>query len=93
MSDARPQDPFVWYGLAMEYRALGHKDDAEKTFHHLLKQFPDYVPAYHMAGQFFAELGKPDDARFVLRSGIEVAARVKNVHAQAEMQALVESLG
>lgn len=76
----------------MEYRALGLHDEAENTFRHVFAAFPDYVPAYHMAGQFFAELGKIDEACRVLGIGIEQARRIGNTHALSEMQALVESL-
>ena len=32
MTSSGNEDPFVWYGLAMEYRSLGRFDEALATF-------------------------------------------------------------
>ena len=44
-------------------------------FSELLREFPDYVPTYLMAGGTLAALGRRDEAADVYRRGIEVAER------------------
>ena len=51
-------DPFAWYGLAMEYRALERRDEALATFETLRAQAPDYVPMYLMCGQMLEKMGR-----------------------------------
>lgn len=92
LTTAQPNNAFVWYGLAMEYRSQGKSAEAETTFRKLMSDFPDYVPSYHMAGQFFAESGRAQDAREALRRGIDAAVRSGNMHARGEMQSLLDSL-
>ena len=93
MARTQPGDPFVWYGVALEYRSLGRIDDAEVTFRKLMGEFPDYVAAYLMAAQLFVQQGKVADAREALHLGIETAIRKNNAHARGEMEALLAELG
>jgi tetratricopeptide (TPR) repeat protein len=46
-----PSDPFLLYGLAMEYRRLGELDAAIERFAELISSDPEYVPAYLQYGQ------------------------------------------
>ena len=87
-----PADPFLRYGLAMEYVSQGDDAIAAGHFRDLLAATPDYVPAYLMLGQTLVRLGDDDRAKDTLRSGVAAAAKVGNEHAQGEMQALLDSL-
>jgi Tfp pilus assembly protein PilF len=87
-----PDDPFLRYGLAMEFAGQGDDATAAQQFRDLIAAKPDYVPAYLMLGQTCARLGDEDEARDVLRRGVTAAQRVGNEHARGEMQALLDSL-
>ena len=87
-----PADPFLRYGLAMEYVSQGDDATAAGHFRDLIAASPDYVPAYLMLGQTFVRLGDDDEAKEALRRGVAAAAKAGNEHAQGEMQALLESL-
>jgi Tfp pilus assembly protein PilF len=87
-----PADPFLRYGLAMEYISQGDDATAAGQFRDLIAASPDYVPAYLMLGQTLVRLGDDEEAKDTLRSGVVEAAKVGNEHAQGEMQALLESL-
>jgi Tfp pilus assembly protein PilF len=87
-----PADPFLRYGLAMEYAGQGDEATAADHFRDLIAASPDYVPAYLMLGQTLVRLGDDDEAKDTLRRGIAAAAKTGNEHAQGEMQALLESL-
>jgi tetratricopeptide (TPR) repeat protein len=80
-----PSDPFNGYALALEYR----KSSASKAaaqFEKLLKDFPDYVPTYYQAAQFYAELGQSEQTRRTYETGIETARRQGNAHALRELR-------
>jgi tetratricopeptide (TPR) repeat protein len=87
-----PDDPFPRYGLAMEYCNQGRKDDARQAFEQLMERFPDYVPAYLMAGGNLAELGDGATAAAVYRRGIEAATRAGDAHARGELEAALAQL-
>jgi len=54
---------------------------------------PPYVPAFFMSGQQLASLEKFEDAREVLRKGIDQARLQGNGHAAGEMSEYLASLG
>ncbi len=85
-------DAFVWYGLAMEYRALERFDDALVAFQTLRGQTPDYVPMYLMAGQMLEQMGRAEDALAWLSAGIEAANKKGDSHAASELSAAREAL-
>jgi Flp pilus assembly protein TadD len=88
-----PKDPFLHYGLAMEYVSAGDDAEAVRRFQELFAVAPDYVPAYLQAGQALVRLDRTDEARDVLGRGMAVAQRQRNDHAYGEMEGLMESLG
>ncbi len=79
-------DPFVWYGRAMELRALGRLEESLSAFGELSATHPDYVPTYLMAGQVAEELGRPEDARAWYDRGMDEAAG-RDAHAHSELSA------
>jgi Tfp pilus assembly protein PilF len=87
-----PTDPFPRYGLAMELVGRGDRAAAATEFATLIEQFPDYVPAYLMAGNNFAALAQNDRARDTYRDGIEVATRKGDSHARGELESALSAL-
>ena len=90
---ANPGDAFARYGLAMEYANSGQIEPAVAEFKTLLEKNPDYTPGYFMAAQTLEKAGRIDEAKRLLVDGISSARRTGNAHAQAEMTAMLESLG
>jgi len=86
-------DPFAWYGLAMEYRSLELVDDAVATFAALRAKAPDYVPMYLMAGQTLEKAGRIPDAREWLTAGIAAAQAKGDTHAAGELEGALGALG
>ena len=86
------EDPFHYYGRAMELRSLGRSDDALVAFTHLIEKKPNYVPSYLMAAQVAQGLGRIDEARAISQSGIEAAQREGQDHALSELTALLNTL-
>jgi tetratricopeptide (TPR) repeat protein len=86
------EDPFAWYGLAMEYRSLERLDEAVATFEKLRAKSPDYVPMYLMCGQVLETLGRIDDARAWLTAGIGAARAKGDMHAASELDGALQTL-
>jgi len=86
-----PNDPFIIYGIAMEYS----KSDFEKGmeyFNRLLNHHPDYVPTYYHAGKLLEKLGKADEAIAVYKKGMDISRGVGNHHAHTELQSALNQL-
>ncbi|MBI1389484.1 MAG: tetratricopeptide repeat protein [bacterium] len=92
MLEQDPDDAFVRYALALEYRKAGLIEEAADQFEQTIGRHAEYVPAYFMLGQMLADEGRTADAAQRLREGIAMAHRAGDSHAQAEMQDLLESL-
>ena len=88
-----PTDVFLRYSLAMELMREGRHDESLARFRELQSEDPPHVPSFFMAGQQLASLGRTDEARDVLRSGIEQARMQGDAHAAGEMSEFLSSLG
>ncbi|HUY36225.1 MAG TPA: hypothetical protein VMV69_26040 [Pirellulales bacterium] len=88
-----PRDTFLRYSLAMELAKEGDHDRSLEQYGGLMNDDPPYVPAFFMAAQQFAQLGRVGEARTVLRDGIEQAHRKGDAHAAGEMSEFLASLG
>ncbi len=89
---ADPANAFARYGLAMEHLSQNNSEAALAEFATCIDRNPDYVPAYQMAAQTLAKLGRSEQALEQLHTGIGAANRTNNQHALAEMEALREDL-
>ncbi|TVP95584.1 MAG: hypothetical protein EA381_18630 [Planctomycetaceae bacterium] len=88
-----PNDTFLRYSLAMEYRSEGDPEASVAKLTELTQDTPPYVPAFFMAAQQLADLGRVEQARTFLRDGIEQARQQGDTHAAAEMSELLSQLG
>ena len=89
---ANPTNAFARYGLAMEYSKAGDVAGALAEFTTILRDNPDYVPAYQMAGQTLMNAGRNSEARKMFEDGIATASRTGNQHAASEMQGMLDVL-
>src|SRR5262245_46836047 len=88
-----PGDQFLRYAIAMELEKEGEHEQRLGAFRSLMQdQVPD-VPSFLMASQSLTRLGRIEEARAVLREGIEKARQQGNSHAAGEMGELLASLG
>lgn len=88
-----PADTFLRYSLAMELRNEGDSDASLAKLGELTRESPPYVPAFFMAAQQLADLDRVDEARTLLRDGIDEARRQGDGHAAAEMGEFLAALG
>jgi hypothetical protein len=87
-----PSDTFLRYSLAMELDKERDHDASLAKFIELTRDDPPYVPAFFMAGQQLARLGRNDEARSMLQSGIDAARSQGDSHAAGEMSEFLSSL-
>jgi thioredoxin-like negative regulator of GroEL len=87
-----PQDQFLRYTLAMECEKAGEYERSLELFQGLMSDDKPHVPSFLMAGQSLNNQGRIEEARAVLRTGIEIARGQGNGHAAAEMSELLASL-
>jgi len=85
-------DPFLRYGLAMEYASGGDHEAAVQQFRVLMQSPKKYVPAYLMAAQSLQKLGRTPEAIAALKEGIVVAKKQGDLHAAGEMEGMLDSL-
>ncbi|MEZ6094695.1 MAG: hypothetical protein R3C03_10745 [Pirellulaceae bacterium] len=88
-----PNDVFLRYALGMELKGLEEFDEALQLFRGLMSNEPPHVPSFFMAGQSLVEAEQINEARDVLRIGIEEARRQGDMHAAGEMSEFLTSLG
>jgi predicted Zn-dependent protease len=88
-----PNDPFLRYGLAMEFVSEGEDGEAVRCFRELLEVAPEYVPGYLQAGQALVRLGQPEEAQTIFRRGIATARSQADEHAAQEMEGFLANLG
>ncbi len=69
-----PDDPFIHYGLALEFQK---SDTAEalKKYDELLQKFPDYLPTYYHAAHLFWESELHEKAEEIFFRGIALAEK------------------
>jgi cytochrome c-type biogenesis protein CcmH/NrfG len=92
MLKASPTDQMLRYMLAMERDKEGDHSGGLELFEGLMRDENPYVPAFLMAGQLLARLGRVDEARTTYAVGIEEAQKQKNDHAAGEMAGFLGAL-
>lgn len=88
-----PHDQFLRYSLAMELDKAGEHEASLATFAELAGEEPPYVAAFFMAAQQLTRLERINEARELLRAGIEAARAVGDGHAAGEMAEFLAGLG
>lgn len=79
-----PNDPFNYYGLALEYQKLNHTK-CDEYFEILLEKFPEYLPTYYTAAKHWEE-NRPDLATETYEKGIALAQKQQNLKTLNELK-------
>lgn len=87
-----PSDTFLRYALAMELENEQEHEKSLELHRALMNDSPPYVPSFFMSGQQLADLERTDEARQILKQGIEHAENQGDLHAAGEMRGFLESL-
>ena len=85
-------DPFILYGIALEYHKKEEFSEAESFFKQLLDLFPDYLPTYYQYGKMLSDLGSDQAAVKVLQAGSDLAQVQKDLKTKGELDLLIWEL-
>ena len=88
-----PGDLFLRYGLALEYHKEANHEQSLQLLAELRGHDPPYVPAFFMAAQQLAQLGRISEAQGAAQEGIVEAESQQDLHAAGEMREFLASLG
>lgn len=81
-----PEDPFLKYAIATEYLKRGDKERTREIFEDLVTNHTDYVGTYYHYAKLLEEYGEKENALKVYQNGMEIAKRLRNMHAHGELQ-------
>ncbi len=87
-----PQDSFVIYGIALEYKSKKDYSEAEKYFKILIEKDPSYVPAYMQFAILKEETNELTEAKEIYGKGIKIAKQQGDNHAAQEMEEFLDEL-
>ncbi|HWP39850.1 MAG TPA: hypothetical protein VNL70_02905 [Tepidisphaeraceae bacterium] len=92
MLGRQPDDPFLLYALAMEYKKLGEHSLAIEYFNRTIEADSNCCYAYYHRGQVQELAGQIEQARLSYRQGIQAAGRAGDEHARAELESALQLL-
>ena len=87
-----PGDPFLVYGLGMEFKKVGDAARAIEHFKKTIELDPAYAYAYYQMGQVLESIGDAEAAKRTYRDGIEAATKKGDAHAAGEIEAALSML-
>jgi Flp pilus assembly protein TadD len=86
LAAANPRDVFAHYALAMELAGAGQIEKALAEFQVVFSLDRDYSVAYFQTGQLLERLGRTEEARLTYQQGVEVTSRLRQRHAQDQLE-------
>src|SRR5512133_990656 len=82
----QPDDPFLLYGLGLEYKKVNQLDQAADCLQRAVAGNPDDSAAYHQLGLVRQMQGKIQLALAALEQGIAAARRKHDAHAADHLE-------
>jgi len=92
MLEREPDDTFLIYGLALEHKKLGNRDEAIQLLDRVIALDPGYCYAYHQKGLTYESSGDTESAKSAYRAGIDAARKQGDTHAQGEIEAALSMI-
>jgi tetratricopeptide (TPR) repeat protein len=78
MLDKNPEDSFLRYAVALEFKKNGDVEKSIDYLEDLIKRDPQYLASYYQLGKIFEEQGKAHKAITFYRQGKLIAAKVND---------------
>jgi tetratricopeptide (TPR) repeat protein len=92
MLQKEPSDPFLLYGIAMEYKKQNNSTAALEYFSRTLSADAGYCYAYFQMGQVNESTGDIPAAKKAYNDGIAAARKKGDGHAEQEITSALEML-
>ena len=81
-----PDDTFLLYGIALEYKKAGDNAKAIEYLDRVIRIDPGYCYAYHQRGLAYESEGDVESAKRSYREGMEAARKKGDEHARQEIE-------
>lgn len=91
MLESRPDDPRMRFGLALEYEKAGRVEEAVEELRRYLEATEDEGNAWGRLGDALRRLGRDDEAREALTTGIRQALKHGHPTMAEEFREVLES--
>jgi Tfp pilus assembly protein PilF len=92
MLQKEPNDTFLLYGLALEYKKANDAPHAIEYLDRVLTLDAGYCYAYHQKGLVYESLDDVEAAKRTYREGMEAAKKKGDEHARSEIEAALEAV-
>ncbi len=93
MLEKNPDDTFLNYAAALEYRKDKEPKKAIAIFKKIIDIDPHYLATYYQLGKLLEDAGKPKEAIEVYRKGHKLAAEKNDIKAMGELSEALLILG
>lgn len=87
-----PTDPFLHFGVAMEYLSLGDTAAALEKMEYVRNRFPNYLANYYQLAKLYETTGDNDKAIQTYEDGIALALQQKEMKTAGELRSALEEL-
>lgn len=87
-----PNDSFSKFALALELIKIGDSNKALALFKNIVSDDPEYIGVYYHLGKLYEESEQNILAVQCYKKGINVATKLSNNHAKAELQGALVNL-
>jgi tetratricopeptide (TPR) repeat protein len=88
----KPDDPFLIFALALEYKSAGDHVESRVYFERLVNKHPDYVPTYYQYGKMEEENSNIEVATKLYKLGIEKAKAANDTKTVRELQQAIDMM-
>jgi tetratricopeptide (TPR) repeat protein len=87
-----PQDIFLNYALAIEYKGLSQFDKALKQLNAVFLLDENHIPNLYQLGVYWMEKSENEKALLYLEKGLQIAKQKKELKTANEFQALIDEI-
>lgn len=85
MLQSQPEDPFLWYALALEHQKEENFAAAVDIFEKLVDTHPQYLPTFYQLGKTYEILGESEKAIDAFLDGKRLAKKMGDLKAAGEL--------
>ncbi len=87
-----PTNPFLHFGIAMEYLSLNEEQKALEKMEYVYQNFPNYLPNYYQLAHIYEKQNETDKAILIYEQGIALAIVQKELKTASELRSALEEL-
>lgn len=86
MLDQNPDDPFLKYAAALEYKKAGNINECIALMQKLIIEHEDYLPVYFQYGKLLEEKGTIQEAILIYKKGCDLAEKQNEIKTLRELK-------